>query len=111
MEKKKHEKEEHPSAHEEKTGAHHVKHIYHHQKKQHKDEGMDKKTIIMMVLVGLLVLFSGVQSMELMSLKGKLSDEGLTLGKASSSTKTAIGGGGGDLSNNLNNLPSMVGGC
>jgi hypothetical protein len=74
---------------------------------------MDKKMIVMMVLVGLLVLVSAVQAVELVQLKGKLADESLTLGKATQ--KTSIGsagsGSGSTLSKNLENLPSMVGGC
>jgi hypothetical protein len=74
--------------------------------------GAGKKMIVMMVLVGILVLVSAVQAIELMQLKGKLGDESLTLGKASQ--KTSIGsssGSSGDLSKNLESLPSMVGGC
>ncbi len=93
---------------EQKKEEHHA----HHEKFPSKSS-MDTKTVIMAVLVGLLVLVSAVQSFELMGLKSKLSDEGVSLSKASA--KTTVGaqgsGGGSSLSKNLDNLPSMVGGC
>ncbi len=106
MEHTEHEHKEH----EHKEIKHHEflpKHI------QAEHAGMDKKIIVMMVLVGVLVLVSAVQAVELMQLKGKLSDESLTFGKASQKTSIGSGGGttGGSLSKNLENLPSMVGGC
>jgi hypothetical protein len=75
--------------------------------------GAGKKMIVMMVLLGVLVLVSAVQAVELMQLKGKLSDESLTLGKATQKTSVGSSSGatGGALSKNLENLPSMVGGC
>lgn len=75
-------------------------------------KAMDTKTIVMLVMVGLLVLVSAVQAVELMGLKGKLSDNSLTVSGASA--KTPIGassGAGNSLSQNINSLPSMVGGC
>ena len=77
------------------------------------ESGMDKKIIVMMVLVGILVLVSAVQAVELVQLKEKLSDESLTFGKATQKTSIGTSGGtaGGSLSKNLENLPSMVGGC
>ena len=90
-----------------KKEEHHVKRIEPQSKPQ------DTKTIVMMVMLGLLVLVSLVQAVELMGLKEKLSDETLTV--SSSSAKTAVGtsagSGSGALSKNLESLPSMVGGC
>ena len=68
-----------------KKEEHHVKRIEPQSKPQ------DTKTIVMMVMLGLLVLVSLVQAVELMGLKEKLSDETLTVSSSS--------------------LPSMVGGC
>ena len=96
-----------------------------HEHKEHKHDdflpkhiaahhsGSSKKMIVMMVLVGVLVLVSAVQAVELMQLKGKLTDESLTLGKAAQKTSigSSAGASGGSLSKNLDNLPSMVGGC
>ena len=104
-----HEHKEHKE-HEHQEIKHHEflpKHI------QAQHSGASKKMIVMMVLVGVLVLVSAVQTVELMQLKGKLSDESLTLGKAAQKTSIGSSGGasGGSLSKNLENLPSMVGGC
>ncbi len=101
-----HEHKEHKE-HEHKHSDFMPKHI------QAQQSGASKKMIVMMVLVGVLVLVSAVQAVELMQLKGKLSDESLTLGKATQKTSIASSGGtsGGALSKNLENLPSMVGGC
>ncbi len=97
------------------------KHEQHEHKKEHEHveksatstKPMDTKTIVMMVMVGLLVLVSAVQAVQLMDLKEKLSDDSLTVSSASG--KTAVGAGpgagGSSLSKNLENLPSMVGGC
>ena len=77
-------------------------------------KSIDTKTIVMMVMLGLLVLVSAVQAFELLNLKEKLSDENLKVSSASSKTTVGQGGstaGGGALSKNLENLPSMVGGC
>ncbi len=74
---------------------------------------IDTKVIVMMVMLGLLVLVSAIQAVELLNLKEKLSDGALTVSTASS--KIAVGAGAGasgsGLSKNLENLPSMVGGC
>ena len=90
---------------------HESKHI--HQPMNAISMNPDKKMIVMMVLVGILILVSAVQAVELVQLKGKISDESLSLGKAVQKTSigSAAGSSGSSLSKNLDNLPSMVGGC
>ncbi len=68
---------------------------------------MDKNIIIAIVL-GILVLVSLVQAFQLNELKTKLAEGSLTLGKASTSTSTSSGGA---VPSNIQDLPSMVGGC
>ncbi|HIH04981.1 TPA: hypothetical protein HA281_03020 [Candidatus Woesearchaeota archaeon] len=97
------------------------KHEHEHteHKKEHEHAGsaspaktMDTKTIVMLVMVGLLVLVSAVQAVELMGLKDKLSDDSLKVSGASAkATVGASSGAGNSLSQNINSLPSMVGGC
>ena len=68
---------------------------------------VDKKVIVAVVVLALLLVFSLVQTMQLVSMKQKLQNE-ITLnsaplaGKQASSTKVA---------DSLKNLPGMVGGC
>ncbi len=73
---------------------------------------MDKNILIAVVL-GLLVLISVVQAFQLNTLKDKVKEGKLTIGKASGSVATGSGssGGGAGLPSNIQDLPSMVGGC
>jgi len=69
---------------------------------------MNKNAVIAIVL-GALVLIAGVQAFQLFSLKTKLGS-----GEISTSAPTQSSGGGGGspkLPSNLENLPTMVGGC
>jgi hypothetical protein len=76
-----------------------------------KEKKSNTKIWIMAIALGLLIVFAGVQAVELVNLKNKFNKEitslavknkgGVSTG-SSSSTK---------LSDNLKNLPSMVGGC
>ncbi len=66
---------------------------------------MDKNVIIAIVL-GALVLVAGIQAFSLMSLTSKVQSGGVAV-----STPFQSGGGGAALPSNLQNLPSMVGGC
>ena len=84
-------------------------------KEEHKHYAEHKKSKntkfwIMAVALGLLMVISGVQAFELVSLKNKLNTD-LSELVESSSKKTISTKSGGSLSDNLNNLPSMVGGC
>ena len=66
------------------------------------------KNVVIAVVLGALVLIAGVQAFQLFSLKTKLVG-----GEMSVSTPTQASGGGGSakLPSNLENLPTMVGGC
>ena len=68
---------------------------------------MNKNAIIAIVL-GVLVLIAGVQAFQLFSLKNKLAEGQLSTGTP---TQAAPSGGSPKLPSNLQNLPSMVGGC
>ncbi len=70
---------------------------------------MDKNVIIAIVL-GVLVLVSVVQAFQLNTLKEKVSEGKLTIGKTSSSVSTGSGSGA-SIPSNIQDLPSMVGGC
>jgi len=67
---------------------------------------MDKNVIIAIVL-GALVLVAGIQAFSLMSLTSKVQSGGVAV----SAPAQAGGGSGAALPSNLQNLPSMVGGC
>lgn len=67
------------------------------------------KSVIMAVVLGLLVLIAVVQAFQLNTLKTKLSTGDLSIGAKSSGVAPLSSGGG--LPNNIQNLPSMVGGC
>ena len=94
-----HKEHEHPVHHEE-----HGHHAHHEEHEHHKP---NMKLWIMAIILGLLIVLSGVQAIELVSLKNKLNNEITTLAKTSKSTVSTGGG----LSDNIKNLPSMVGGC
>ena len=66
------------------------------------------KNVVIAIVLGALVLIAGVQAFQLFTLKTKLAG-----GQISTSAPTQSGGGGGSpqLPSNLENLPSMVGGC
>ena len=68
---------------------------------------MDKNVVIAIVL-GALVLIAGVQAFQLFSLKNKLAEGSLS---ASAPTQAGATSGSPQLPSNLQNLPSMVGGC
>ncbi|MDP3766134.1 MAG: hypothetical protein Q8R04_06495 [Nanoarchaeota archaeon] len=90
------EEHKHHEGHE--HNAHHEGHIHH------------KPTIklwVMAAAIGLLIILSGIQAVELVSLKSKLDKEITSLG----SSKSAVSTGSSGLKDNLKNLPSMVGGC
>jgi hypothetical protein len=82
-----------------------------HKSEKHKDiKGTNKKLIIMATVIALLLVVSGVQAFELVSLKNKLNNEltALSSGGAKASAGVLPNSA---LANNLKNLPSMVGGC
>ena len=72
-----------------------------------------KKTTIIALVLGILVIISVVQSFQLYGLKEKIADGELSLSSSSSSTGLATSSGKetGSLPANLQNLPEMVGGC
>ncbi len=78
--------------------------------KHHEGHTHHKPTVklwIMAAAIGLLIILSGIQAVELVSLKNKLDKEITALG----SSKSAVSTGSSGLKDNLKNLPSMVGGC
>ena len=77
----------------------------HHEEKSHKS---NSKLLIMAIALGLLIVISGVQAVQLVNLNNKLNDEAITL---AASSKSTVSTGSDSLSKNLENLPSMVGGC
>ena len=66
------------------------------------------KNMVIAIVLGALVLIAGVQAFQLFSLKTKL-----VSGEVSTGVSTQTGGSAGSpkLPSNLENLPSMVGGC
>lgn len=69
---------------------------------------MDKNVVIAIVL-GALVLIAGIQAFQLYSFKSKLADGGYQAGTATQAS--GAGGSNPQLPSNLQNLPTMVGGC
>ena len=67
------------------------------------------KLWIMAIALGLLIIISGVQAIELVSLKNKINTEIGDIKISSSSTSTSSSSG--SLQQNIQNLPTMVGGC
>ncbi|MBS3165201.1 hypothetical protein J4439_07265 [Candidatus Woesearchaeota archaeon] len=64
-----------------------------------------KQTTIVIVVLALLIVLSGVQAVQLTSLKGQLAEAKLTAGSGSSRVKVA------SAPSSLDELPQMVGGC
>ena len=93
----------------------HKTHPPHHTRSSHKKElPKNTKFVVMAVLLGLLIVVAGVQAIELVGLKDKLGSEMTTLLASSGKVVAATGGGGSaspSLKKNLQNLPTMVGGC
>lgn len=63
---------------------------------------------MIILVIGSLILLSGLQTVELINLKNRIETEltGLTVSKSVISTSSTN-----QLQQNLQNLPSMVGGC
>ncbi len=73
-----------------------------------------EKTTIVAIILGVLVLISLVQAIQLSGLKEKVSEGKLSVKSASGSTSAASSGSGGKaapLPSSVKNLPKMVGGC
>lgn len=108
------EEHEHHDGHEHKIHEHHAgehEHHEHHEQGHHEGHLHNKpgmKLWIMAAVLGLLIILSGIQAVELVSLKSKLDKEITALG---SSKSAASAGSSSGLKDNLKNLPSMVGGC
>ncbi len=98
MEEKDVKKEEHP--------------LQHHKSTHHPEPKPNTKLWIMVVALGLLIIVAGVQATELVGLKNKLNSEVSTLAAGGNSAhSSSTGKSSGSLSKNLQNLPTMVGGC
>ena len=63
------------------------------------------KNIIIAVVLGILLVLSVVQAFQVNAIKEKIESGGVKIAGAASS------GGGASVPSNLQNLPSMVGGC
>jgi len=75
-----------------------------------------KREVIISIVLGLLVIISAVQALQLTGLKAKISDASFSTVKSNSQTVpvASSGGsssGGNTVAANIANLPSMVGGC
>ena len=67
------------------------------------------KNVVIAIVLGALVLIAGIQAFQLFSLKSNIAG-----GQVSTTASTQSSGGGssgGKLPSNLENLPTMVGGC
>ncbi|MEM3127008.1 MAG: hypothetical protein QW331_02990 [Candidatus Woesearchaeota archaeon] len=69
---------------------------------------MDQKTTIIVIVIAVLVVFAGVQMYQINSLKNTLSG-GVTT--QTIAPQSGAAGGGASVPANIQNLPSMVGGC
>ncbi len=71
---------------------------------------MDKKEILMIVFIGVLLITTAIQTVQLVSLgSAKVVTTGAATVPATGGASQGSGGGG--VPTNLQNLPSMVGGC
>ena len=77
-----------------------------HKPVHHTKSSGSNKFMIMAILLGLLIIVSGVQAVELSSIKTKIADGSFASGSSGSSSNS-----GSTLKNNLDSLPTMVGGC
>lgn len=68
-----------------------------------------EKNVVLAIVLGALVLIAGLQAYQLFSLKNKVSSGNLQT--VSGASVPAAGQSGASLPSNLQNLPSMVGGC
>jgi len=71
---------------------------------------MENKNIIIAVVLGALVLIALFQAFQLVGLKDKLGS-GASTATSNAPAPQASAGGSPSLPSNLQNLPSMVGGC
>ena len=81
-----------------------------HHRADKKDENPNMKLLIMTIALALLIIISGVQAVQLVGLKTKLNANLEDMAISASKTKVSTGSSG-SLSKNLENLPTMVGGC
>lgn len=70
---------------------------------------MDKKVVVAVIVLAFLLVFSIVQTIQLVNMKSQLQSE--DIGSAPLAGKKAASTQGGDLKSNIQNLPGMVGGC
>lgn len=73
-----------------------------------------KTTTIVAIILGVLVLISVAQALQLNSLKSKVAEGQLSIGSSSSKTPVASSEGSGktaSLPSSVKELPQMVGGC
>jgi len=74
-----------------------------------------KQTVVLSIVLGVLLLVSVVQAVQLNKLKADISENKISIAEGGSSGRitptTSSGGGSGSLPKSLDNLPSMVGGC
>lgn len=71
----------------------------------------NSKFVVMAVLLGLLIVVAGMQSMELVDLKKSLGKDAATLAVSGGKSASGSGSSSDTLKKNLQNLPQMVGGC
>jgi hypothetical protein len=75
-----------------------------------KKEKMNTGTLMMVGLVVLLIFIAGAQSFQLLSLKKQMNTELAEIKDLKQSSSPGVTSSA-SLRNNINNLPSMVGGC
>ncbi len=73
-----------------------------------------RKNVIVFIVLGLLIVISAVQALELIGLKAKISDASFTVKGSSQSEPVASSSSssaGNTVAASIADLPSMVGGC
>lgn len=71
---------------------------------------MDKKVVVAVIVLAFLLVFSVVQTIQLVNMKSQLQNE-VDIGSAPLAGKKAASTQSGNLKTNIQNLPGMVGGC
>lgn len=90
-----------------KEHEHDTEHKHH---EEHRHNKSNTKMWIMAIALGLIIIISAVQAVQLVSLNDKLNED-LADVMAAGSAKKTVSTGSESLKKNLENLPSMVGGC
>jgi len=70
-----------------------------------------KQTTIIAIILGVLVLVSAVQAVQLSSLKSTIQEGGISISSVKAPLSASSGSTGASMPSSIQDLPQMVGGC